>query len=161
MQSSSRFPKVMKGTMLENLHVFHLFNGWWSYVHDGRIQYRLVEEMLLAYIFPPSFIMEPWFLAKHVLHGVRTVFYSLFTVWDKRRSIGCYFWGVFVKLRGEPFLDLLNPGMWCSNWYCSSHLGRWGDLKNERHMAKEENGSSLRPWCVELRYPPWPAYHLT
>ena len=82
-------------------------------------------------------------------------------VWNKCRNTGGCFWGVFLKSRREPFLHILNPGRWSNGWCCSSHLGLWGDLENERQMAEEKNGSSLRPCHVELSYLPWPAYHLT
>lgn len=80
---------------------------------------------------------------------------------NKCRNTGWCFWGVFLKLRQEPFLDILNPGRWSNGWHCSSHLELWGDLENERQMAEGKNGSSLRPCYVELSYLPWPAYHLT
>lgn len=94
--------------------------------------------MLVDYIIsilPPSFIRDPWFLATLLLHRIRTMFYSLSGTravkWDRCRSVGYYFWGDFLKFRMEPFLDLLNPGVWGNSWYFNSHRGLWVDSEDE------------------------------
>lgn len=71
-ESSGRFPELMKGTMLENLYFFHLFNHWWTlYTIQGNGGNAACSHNSHP---SPSFVMELWFLARHMLCRIRTVF---------------------------------------------------------------------------------------
>ena len=135
------------------IYLYLSFDG--PSVQSGGVQYRVVEAMLVAYILsilPLSFVMESWFLAKHMLHRIRTVFYSLSdpkaATWGICRSVGEYFWGVFLKLKVEPFLDLVSPGMWYNSWCFSSYPGLWVSLKRKGRWEEGRAERSKQPEAV-------------
>lgn len=71
-ESSGRFPKVMEDTVLENLPFFHLCCPS-LYEVDIYIQGCRRDAGDPSH----SFVIEPWFLVKHILHRIRTGFYNL------------------------------------------------------------------------------------
>lgn len=141
-------------------------------IQNGYMQYR-VEEMLAAYItsiLPPSLVMERWFLVRHNLYRVRTMFYGLsctrIAIGDIRRSFGWLFLVSLLKSRGRALSgssSFLSPGMWCNSLFSNSYFGLWSDLDDKRQKGKRQNRKTEAAWgpgdSVVPKYLPGPFYH--